>query len=229
MTTGAGSRELAADAIRCLFPDGVSIAWAADAGSAGALRAPEHAATRGMSPARLRTFVQGRDCAHRALAGLGITGAAVPVGEQRAPLWPPGITGSIAHAEGSAVAVAARREVATSLGVDLEAAGELAPELLDLVCTPREKERLDQSGDADLGRAIFAIKESLYKCLWPLCRRFIDFQEVEIELGRSGGRYLARSVSPALDQGTVEAVRGGWVQRGGRVCASAYLPPASAL
>ncbi len=216
-------------ALRRLFPVGTSIAWSATPPASGSLLPVEQPATRAMAPTRRQAFVQGRACAHQALLQLGCNEVAVPVGEQRAPLWPPGIAGSIAHCTGHAIAVAARQEVANSIGVDLEEIGDLETGVLRLVCTAAERDWLAGTGGPRLARTLFAIKESVYKCLWPQVRRFIDFQEVEIELDPASGRYRARAMNRDLDANTVASIRGACVQINGLLCASAYLPPAPAL
>ena len=134
--------------LRKLFPTGTSIAWSESPRADDELLPAEIAATVGMAAARRQAYAQGRWCAHRALAQLGLPDAAVLTGEQRSPLWPPGITGSIAHCAGRAIGVAARLEVAGSVGVDMEETGDLEAGVLELVCTPAERKWLAHSGDA---------------------------------------------------------------------------------
>jgi len=215
--------------LRKLFPTGTSIAWSESPRAADELLPAEIAATVGMAAARRQAYAQGRWCAHRALAQLGLPDAAVLTGEQRSPLWPPGITGSIAHCAGRAIGVAARLEVAGSVGVDMEEAGDLEDGVLDLVCTPAERKWLAHSGDPRLARTLFAVKESIYKCLWSRVRRFIDFREVEIHVDVSQNRYRARATGPGLDAPTVAAIRGAYLQIGELLFASAYLPSPSVL
>lgn len=215
--------------LRKLFPTGTSIAWSASPRAVEELLPTETGATEGMAAARRQAYAQGRWCAHRALAQLGLPDAAVQTGEQRAPLWPPGITGSIAHCAGRAIAVAARLEVAGSVGVDMEETGDLEAGVLELICTPAEHEWLEHARDATLARSLFAIKESIYKCLWSRVRRFIEFQEVEIDLDLSRQSYRARATGPGLDASTVAAIQGAYLQIDELLFASAYLPSPSGL
>ncbi len=110
------------------------------------------------------------------------------------PLWPPGFAGSLAHDETHALAAVARSEAISALGVDLEPDAPLAPELADLVATPAERARYDE---ALLRRPVlFVVKEAVFKALFPVDRRFLDFHDIEIDLdcGRArtkfGGRCL---------------------------------------
>lgn len=212
-----------------LFPTGCSIAWSDSPVADATLLPAERQLTAGMAPARLQSFAQGRACAHEALAKLGYPDRPVPVGEQRAPLWPAGVTGSIAHCAGRAIAVAARQEVLLSVGVDLEIAGVLDTDVQALVCTAAEDNWLSLPGNARYACAIFAIKESVYKCLWPLVRRFVDFQEVTTELDAERGRYLVRTAGSRLDPAKTAAICGRWTESNGMVCASAYLPSTPVL
>jgi 4'-phosphopantetheinyl transferase EntD len=208
-----------------LFPQGVSVAWSNTPAAGDALLPSERRYTRGMASHRLASFAQGRTCARAALAGLGYRESPVPVGEQRAPLWPRGIAGSITHRAGHSLAVACRVQVARSVGIDLEQTGATESDVLALVCTPEERQWLARQACPDAGRVLFAIKESIYKCLWPLTRRYIDFREVEVALDPDTGRYAARAMDSRLHAPTVAAIRGGWRTTGSFVLTSAYLPP----
>lgn len=115
MTPATGPVEAA---LRTLFPPGVAVAAERIVPSdASKLWPEEHAAVAGAVPARLAEFVAGRTAARRVLLALGQPAQALPMGPDRAAIWPGDIAGSIAHAAGLAVAVG-RLEAA--LGVDIE-------------------------------------------------------------------------------------------------------------
>lgn len=146
--------------------------------------------TPGMRPPRLREFRHGRHCARRALAALGLPPAAIPVGAGRAPDWPPGVAGSISHAGPWALAVAAPLARLRSLGADLEAALPLDPPLQAMIATPAERHWLAlQFPAAEPGKLAFCAKESVYKCLWPVERRFIEFLDIELLPGPLPGSF----------------------------------------
>ena len=78
------------------------------------------------------------------------------------PVWPEGIVGSLAHDATIAVAAVAARQDFFSIGIDVEPAEPLDPDLLDIVATAAERERmqtiprrtsavLDQGGDLQGG------------------------------------------------------------------------------
>jgi 4'-phosphopantetheinyl transferase EntD len=117
--------------------------------------------------------------ARQLLARLGCTPSAVPKAPSGAPIWPNGIVGSLAHDPHVAVAVVAFRRDFAGVGIDIEPAEALPVDLLDLVATPVERRNI--SGDPSGGRLLFAVKEAVYKAVYPLDQIFLDHQDVEID------------------------------------------------
>lgn len=135
------------------------------------------------APLRQRTFASGRCCARAALAEAGLPPEPLMRAADGAVVWPDGIIGSVSHTNEWAVAAVAIRGMseALSLGVDLERVQVLETGVLKLVATAAEQAEIAEAGNEDWhGTALFSLKESLYKCLRPLCGRFIEFAEVEI-------------------------------------------------
>lgn len=161
----------------------------AHAGGLDPLWPEELATTMSMRPARLREFRHGRHCARRALGALGLPAAAIPVGARRAPEWPPGLVGSISHAGPWALAVTAPASRLRSLGADLEPDLPLDEPLKAMIGTAAEFGWLATQFPADPGKLAFSAKESVYKCLWPLTGRFIEFLEIELLPGAQPGSF----------------------------------------
>jgi 4'-phosphopantetheinyl transferase EntD len=113
------------------------------------------------------------------LARLGYPECAVPKGTAGAPIWPAGIVGSFAHDDRVAVAVAGRCGDVTALGIDVEPAAVLPPDLLELVATPQEQ--LNICDDSYRGRLLFAAKEAVYKAVYSLDREPLDYHEIQID------------------------------------------------
>ena len=140
-------------------------------------------------PEEVDTFAPGVDKVRRAsgaarivarelMLRLGHAQRAVPKSASGMPIWPTGIVGSLAHdSEVSVAAIALEREF-SSLGVDVEPAEALDPDLLDFVVT--ENERRSIGDDPCRGRLFFSIKESVYKAVYPLDGTFLDHQDVEV-------------------------------------------------
>lgn len=208
-----------------LLPAGVTWAWS-EKPADQRLHPDEAHHTAMMSAARAAEFRQGRQCARNALRRLGLTGAAIPVGFNRAPVWPAGIVGSISHADHIAVAVTARHEVAAGIGIDLETDGQLEAGVVSLICLPRELKQLQEAGLGNGPRLVFAAKESIYKCIWPLLRRFVDFSDLVVDFDQQRGRFNAAAINPALDRRLVAAIQGRFTRCNGRIFALAYLPSA---
>jgi 4'-phosphopantetheinyl transferase EntD len=123
-----------------------------------------------------------RIVARQLLAKLGITECALPKGEGGAPAWPAGIVGSMSHDSRFAIAAIAKRRNFSGLGIDIEPAQALPPDLLDLVATPQERAAIGE--DLLQGRLLFAAKEAVYKAVYPLDRTFLDHHDVQVSLSQ---------------------------------------------
>ena len=112
--------------------------------AADALLPGEQAAIIHAVDKRRREFMAGRTCARRAMVALGEQAAPIPQGKDRAPIWPQGVVGSITHTDTRcAVAVARVADGFCSLGLDIEPATPINPELLRIICVPEERAYLD--------------------------------------------------------------------------------------
>ncbi len=134
-------------------------------------------------PKRRIEFLAGRRCAHAALLGLGHQPVVpVPRAPDGAPVWPPGMAGTISHGAGWAAALVSHDPRCAGLGVDIEACladdawAELTPQFL----LPRER-RLLRPGQAGLIATLcFSLKECLMKALLPRLRAPLDFLAIEV-------------------------------------------------
>jgi 4'-phosphopantetheinyl transferase EntD len=134
---------------------------------------------------RRRASGAARTLARELLERLGYDKRPVPRAASGAPVWPPGVVGSLAHDQQIAVAAVAMERKIAALGIDVEPAEELPPDLLDLVATPPELQRLDD--DPYRGRLLFSAKEAVYKALHPLDGTFLDHHDVQIDFSRRKG------------------------------------------
>ncbi len=133
---------------------------------------------------RYREFTAGRLCAREVLKKSGIDNFPLLVGNNREPLWPPGIVGSISHCRDNCIVVASRDKRIAGLGVDIENIAPLEEEITSLVCRQKEKQwitHVSEPGHPDWAKIIFSAKESVYKCLFPIKNIYLDFKEVQIE------------------------------------------------
>lgn len=132
---------------------------------------------------RRMEFTSGRGAARFALKQVGFENPP-PVlhGEKREPLWPAGVAGSITHCYPWSVALVARSSNHLAVGIDLESVARIQDtDISDLVCRDTELHWVRAGYDSRERLAmIFAAKEAVYKAFYPVCRRYIDFKEVEL-------------------------------------------------
>jgi len=185
--------------VQSLTGSGVAVA-AMDIGhTKGALFPQENAAIARATKARKQEFTTGREAARLAMRRLGVTPTEIPMGADRAPVWPKGLRGSISHSGDICVAVLARSSTFQSLGIDIEADAPLDDDLLDTICTGNEQRwLLTQDADArgKLAKLMFSAKECAYKCQYPLSLDMIDFMAFEISLDLEKHRFDAKFTRP---------------------------------
>lgn len=127
-------------------------------------------------------FTLGRASAHFAMREIGLENPG-PVlrGTRGEPLWRNGIAGSITHRYPWSVAVVAKCSGAVAIGVDLESVEAVGQtDISRLVCRDAELTWVRQGDFQERLTMIFSAKEALYKALYPLYLRYIDFMEVEL-------------------------------------------------
>ncbi len=151
-------------------------------------------------------FAAGRAAAHWALNQIGFSNA-FPIlrGQKGEPLWPEGIAGSITHCYPWNVAVAAKCSNPMAIGVDLETTGRMkGTDISELVCHSTELNWVRSGNLQERLTMIFSAKEAVYKAFYPLCRRYIDFKDVELTWVPAQscfqGKFLA-SFGPNLSRG----------------------------
>jgi len=211
----SGSSDAAA-ALHALLPDEV-VAVAADvATEPPPLYPDELAAVARAVASRRREFALGRQCARLALGRLGAAAGAIPVGADRAPVWPSGVTGSITHCAGVVAAAVAWSRALAGLGIDVEPAGPLDPALLPLICGPDERWLVERTGRS-WGKLLFSAKESLFKCVFPRTKVFLELRDVALDV-RPDGTFTATSALVDLS-----TVRGRWAETSTHVVTSATL------
>lgn len=203
MMAGAGETGTVAPELalaRPLLPPSIALA-ATDPRSTRHRPLPEEAEglTR-FAPKRAREFAAGRAAAHRAMRQLGEPARPVRSGDDRAPIWPDGLTGSISHCSTACIAAVARKDEVRSIGVDVEEDKPLWPEVIPTVCTITERAWLATLPEEDAGRMarlIFSAKECAYKCQYPLSHALFGFEMFEITLDLDTGQFEATFTADA--------------------------------
>lgn len=177
---------------------------------------------------RRREFTTARACARQALDRLGIAAVAIPNGERGEPLWPGGVVGSITHCSGYRACAVARAGDVASVGIDAEVDEPLPEGVLEQVAFGRERAMVAGRGaGVCLDRLLFSAKESIYKAWFPLARRWLGFEDVELTIDVGGGTFRARLLVPGPDVGgaPLTEFRGRWCAEEGIVAAATVVLP----
>ncbi|WP_370222668.1 4'-phosphopantetheinyl transferase family protein [Pararhodobacter marinus] len=133
---------------------------------------------------RRAEFAAGRQAARQAMG----RDVAIPMAIDRSPVWPEGVTGSISHAGGWAMAAVGEG----TIGLDLEVDADLPEDIRDTVLLPQERDL-----DPRLARVVFSAKEAAYKAQYPRSRALFGFETLAITLGDDSFRAVfQRDVGP---------------------------------
>ncbi|KAA0981885.1 4'-phosphopantetheinyl transferase superfamily protein [Pseudomonas sp. ANT_J12] len=146
---------------------------------------------------RQAEFLAGRVCARAALQQLEGLSFVPEIGEDRAPVWPAHITGSITHSTGRAAAIVANKAHWRGLGMDLENLlnVERAERLAGEILTPPELQRMAAGAKDQLAMLVtltFSVKESLFKALYPIVQKRFYFEHAEVLEWTAAGQVRLR-------------------------------------
>ena len=181
---------------------------------------------------RRREFMTGRACARLALSRLGVPVAAIASGEHGEPLWPAGVVGSITHCAGYRACAVARAGAVVTLGIDAEPNKPLPQGVQEEVAYGRELEFLAGCAppllgghEVDLARLLFSAKEAVYKAWFPLTRRWLGFEDVEVSIDLSTAAFRARLLvaAPVVDGTPLSEFLGRWALEGGIICTASVM------
>jgi 4'-phosphopantetheinyl transferase EntD len=180
----------------------IAVAEAPLRGAPPALPADEALSIANAVPRRRLEFATGRDCARRAMTALGHATASMPRGQDRVPIWPDGLVGNITHTDDWVAAAVARRDQGfAAIGMDLEPAAALPPDLWASICAPEEQAMLAVMHGMTPGlaaRLVFCMKEAAFKCQYALSRAMLEFSDLAIDVNAEAGTFAAtyRKVVP---------------------------------
>lgn len=130
---------------------------------------------------RKNEFLRGRYCAFQAI--YQSTGKKVyDIGrlENRAPIWPQNLCGSITHSKSKTAAVVANINEFRGIGIDLEIRTRVKEGIEKIITNPDDVTHCDGISANDLLMLTFSAKESLYKAISPLTKSFFGFEAAAI-------------------------------------------------
>ncbi|MET8155297.1 4'-phosphopantetheinyl transferase superfamily protein [Sphaerisporangium sp. NPDC005289] len=179
---------------------------------------------------RRQEFSTARVCAHDALRKLGVRPGPVLPGLRGEPQWPTGVVGSITHCAGYRGAVVAAASKVTAIGIDAEPNEPLVPGVLEAISLPEERESLAKltarHPRVQWDRMLFSAKESVFKAWFPLAKRWLDFQDILINVDPANGEFTAwlRIGGPRVRGLRITVFSGRWVSDAGLVLTAVVLP-----
>lgn len=216
---GAGSMPERAALLalaRRLLPPETAVA-AADPSRLWPLLAGE--APPAATPPRLAEFSAGRHAARAALRALGLPLAPLPMADDRAPVWPMGVAGTITHSRTACLAAARRGE---GLGIDLEEDEDLPEDLWDTILLPAERHwARGQTAPGRAAKLVFSAKEAAYKAQYPRSRTLFGFDTLALEI--TAGGFTATFRHPVAPFATGDRLRGGWGRAAGHILTTVAL------
>jgi 4'-phosphopantetheinyl transferase EntD len=168
---------------------------------------------------RQHEFSTGRMLARRLLDELGHPRFELLRDDDRVPVWPAGIVGSISHTRNLCMAAAVSGARFLGVGLDVEPDEPVETDIERIVCRNAEKLWVDSAGPEERGRRcriIFCVKEAVYKAFYPRLREFWSFQDVEVRIDIASGSFVAnvpRSTGFECVEGRVVR-REGWIVSG---------------
>jgi len=184
-------------ALAVLAPAGVRTGWRRiDAADLASLHDVERERIEHAVDVRRREYASGRALL-RELIGHPV---AIPSKPNRTAALPAGLRGTLAHDREVVVAAVSDDPSVVALGIDVEPATPLAPDVARVVLRP------DEAGlDAHLA---FTLKEAAYKAWSTMGGRMLDHHDVLVSLAES------TFTAEVVDEG--RAFTGRWVQAGDR-------------
>lgn len=125
-------------------------------------------------PKRQAEFSAGRAAARAALRR---PDQPLPIGPDRAPIWPEGSTGSITHCAGLCLAIVGRTAAFQGIGLDAEPEVAMDDALWDQILHPEEVAR-----DGLDALAHFVAKEAAYKAQFGISKQLFGFQTLKLSI-----------------------------------------------
>ena len=149
----------------------------------------EAAALTNVAQKRRREFATARGLVREGLERFfGIRGFDLLNAEDRCPIWPEGVAGSVSHSD-SRVWIALVDGGFGTIGIDGEGRNELKRPLWHLTLRDEEiacLETLEASLRGRRALALFCAKEALYKAQYPHSRSMMSFMSVRVDVDDAG-------------------------------------------
>jgi enterobactin synthetase component D len=134
---------------------------------------------------RKAEYLAGRYCASRALVSLGEYDFKLLSDENRCPMWPVTIKGSISHTNDTAISAVTSASDIVGVGIDIEniISREIKERIETQIIFKNEIKWLSNSNYSpeQVFTLIYSIKESFFKAVYPSVGYYFDFDAVQIK------------------------------------------------
>jgi enterobactin synthetase component D len=133
--------------------------------------------------------------------------------ENRAPIWPDGVVGSITHTRNFAAAAVAWAADIVAIGIDSEQIIDpsMVRDIADICMVDETMLFRAAHGRSfcEFCTLVFSAKEAVFKCLFPLTRKFLEFADVRITSLDWNRNYFAwTTVSEHVGMGRLSLANG---------------------
>lgn len=169
----------------------------------------------GAVPTRLAEFSAGRAAARVAML---LPDQGLPIGPDRAPVWPAGVVGSITHCAGLCLAVIGKTQDYQGLGLDAEPEIPLDRDLWSSILRSDEVAR-----DGIEALAHFVAKEAAYKAQYAVTRQLFGFHTLRLTF--AGTDFAAEYIDPIAPYRAGHVLRGQILRAGGYLGALVAITP----
>lgn len=148
-------------------------------GDENGLTCNERKSLGGRVVASMRASGAARSIARALSANLGYADCEFPRSPTGSPIWPEGLIGSLAHDADIAAAVLCSAGRLGGIGVDAEPVGHIDAAVARLILRPDE---VKPAQSANLTpKAVFCIKEAVFKAAHPADGIFLEFHDVHLD------------------------------------------------
>jgi len=171
------------EGLQALLGHHAAVSCCSTDGDVSTLAPIERSAIAGAISRRQKEFAAGRTAAREAMRRLGRWPVSIPMQDDRSPLWPADLVGSISHSHTTCVSVVAIKSHWKAVGVDVEPDQDLPRELWSLIGRQNELRRVSALPEAIRARwmmRLFSAKEAFYKWMYPQTLRVLEFHDVEV-------------------------------------------------
>lgn len=212
--------------IKKILPDSVTVTSSQDLHSDRPCYDEELALISKAVPKRRDEFITARYCARQALAQRSIYDTPILKGDNRQPLWPNGIVGSITHCKNYCAVALAESHQFHAIGIDSEPNAPLKKNIYHLIITDNELNHMEQNGlpEGLCSKLIFSAKESVFKCYFPLTLQYLDFLEAEISFPAEGQFKVNLLVPPPDKFPQFQGLRGNYLITDDHIHTALTLP-----